>query len=183
MLSPIFAQATGYPMPAPLTQTGLHPALVTTLVGLIGLLIIVILVLTGINQWKQAFGRKPTIDVSLAGKADKGELEKVSLDIQGFALAKDLDGVREEHRLRALGLEKQISESRHQWREEFGAWQNFARERDEERNGRLRHLEQQLALAAQALAKLDERSVGIAGQISNVAQKLDRNIERATGRA
>lgn len=173
----ILAQTPGVPLPTPVVNGGLHPAMVTVVVGLVCLLVLVVLVLTVLKLWKENFGRTPPIDVTLGAKAEKGDVDTLKVDIKGLAMSKDLDAIREENRLRCVGLEAQISDSRHQWREEFNAWLLGAKDRDEERAKRLQHLEQQAVAAGQSLAKLDERSVGISSQLTNLNSKLDRLVE------
>ena len=177
MLSPILAQNTGVPLPTPVLNNGLSAPVVTVVVGIIGLLVIAALILTVLNLWKVNFGRKPTIEVDLQGKADSKDVSALKVDIKGFVTTKEFDAIKEEHRLRTLGLEKQISDSRHAWREEFGAWQTHARERDEDRAERLKRVEQQMTNNGQSIAAVSKQADLILAQLHNLDAKVDRNNE------
>lgn len=157
---------------------GLSWVTIVWIAGLLGFVGLAILVLHLVQLVRSVFGRKPALDVTLGAKADRGDLDRLEVDIKGFVRTQDMDVMREEHRLRWVGLQAEISESRHAWREEFNAWQLAAKDRDEERSGRLSRLEERMVAAGQSLAAVAKQADLILASLHNLDAKVDRNNER-----
>lgn len=146
--------------------------------GLIGAMTIAALALHLFQLSRAVFGRKPAIEVELGAKADRGDVDKLSVDIKGFATAKELEAHNEEHRLRATGLEKQISDARHEFANQANVLALAARERAASNDQFMKELQAHLTQNDRQIAKLETSIEHNAGAIGNLVQKFDRLIER-----
>lgn len=152
----------------------LNPQVIYVFGGILGLLGIYVLILNAIAAHKKVFGRTPPFEVELNGKADSSHVDRLEVDIKGFATTKELERYQEETRVRSRGLEEQISGLRHELREECQGLKAAAENREESAAEQFEQIRKQLSETDRLLAKLDERSQNVAGTISNFDRKLDR---------
>lgn len=154
------------------------PPTVTVLAGLLGLLTIAVLLLNAIISWQRVFGRKPPIEIDLQAKADRGALEKLEIDLKGFARSRDLERHQEETRVRARGLEEQISGLRHELRDECQEIKSAAEAREAKNEDAFRDLHAQMTHNAARLAAVQKQSDMILASLTNLGAKVDRVVER-----
>ena len=156
----------------------LDPQVVTVLAGLLGLLTILVLVLNAVSSWQRVFGRKPPIEIDLQAKADRGALEKLEIDLKGFASSRDLERHQEETRVRARGLEEQISGLRHELRDECQALKAAAENREAKYEDALHDLHAQMTQNAARLSAVQKQADMILTSLTHLSAKVDRVVER-----
>lgn len=156
----------------------LDPQTVTVLGGLLGLLTVLVLVLNAVTSWRRVFGRKQPFEIDLQAKADRGALEKLEIDLKGFASSRDLERHQEETRLRARGLEEQISALRHELRNECQSLKSAAESREVKNEDSFRDLHTQMTQNSARLSAVQKQSDMILASLTNLSAKVDRVVER-----
>jgi hypothetical protein len=156
----------------------LTPELITVVAGLLGLLTILVLVLNAVSLWQRVFGRRPPIEVDLQAKADRGTVEKLEVDIKGFASTRDLERYQEETRVRARGLEEQISGLRHELRDECQSLKSGAELRDAENKDAFRDLHNHMSQNNGRMSAVQKQADMILASLTNLDAKVDRVVER-----
>lgn len=159
----------------------LDPQAVTVLGGLLGLLTVLVLALNAVNSWQRVFGRKQPIEVDLQTKADRGALEKLEIDLKGFASSRDLERHQEETRVRARGLEEQISGLRHELRDECQSLKAAAESREVKNEDSFRDLHAQMMQNAARLSAVQKQADMILASLTSLGAKVDRVVERGAG--
>ena len=121
-----------------------------------------------------------TVDIKAHTESDPKEpaATKAVLDVTGFVATKEFEAHKEEVRLRAVGLEKQISESRHDWARELQAVLHAATVRDEVADEWRGEISQDVKQTGLKLAGVQKQADMIQASQDNMNNKLDRLIER-----
>ena len=173
--------AAGNPLDPPEIST---PVKIVAL-GMLGLLGAGIAILTFAKLWMDVMGKRSSATVSIQAHSESDSKDKESssgkgptIDISGFVAAKDFDAHKEEARLRAVGLEKQISESRHDWQRELQAVLTAAEDRDEASSEWRRTIGTDVKSTALKLAAVEKQADMIQATQQNMDQKLDRLVEK-----
>lgn len=156
----------------------LTPQTVTVLGGLLGLLTILVLALNAVTSWQRVFGRKQPIEIDLQAKADRGALEKLEIDLKGFASSRELERHQEETRVRARGLEEQISGLRHELRDECQSLKSAAESREAKNEDSFRDLHTQMTQNSERLSAVQKQADMILASLTNLSAKVDRVVER-----
>lgn len=156
----------------------LDPQMVSVFGGLLGLLTILVLVLNAVTSWQRVFGRTLPIEVDLQAKADRGALEKLEIDLKGFASSRDLERHQEETRVRARGLEEQISGLRHELRDECQSLKSAAQSREIKNEDSFRDLHTQMTQNAARLSAVQKQADMILASLTSLGAKVDRVVER-----
>lgn len=133
-----------------------------TVMGVVAALGIVVLVLTALNQAKKFFGRQPTFD----------EIIKTLLSVDDF------DIFKEEQRLRAVGLEKQISDARHSFDERANSDLKRNLETFEHMGKRNDDRDKAVAELRDSVSTLHERTATHVRSLDALFNKCDKLLER-----
>lgn len=150
-------------------QTALSKEAIFVLVGLLSLLGGYALILTVISGHRKVFGRNPPLEE---------DLNRVELNLKGFTSVKEFEALREEARLRAVGLEKQISTARHDFAKEMEGLAKNARADYEETSDHLTKLAEEVVKTRVTIGALDERTKNVAGTVHNFDAKLNTLLAR-----
>ena len=165
----------------PLDPPQISAPVVDVVLGVLGLLGAGILVLTFAKLWKDVMNKPAAIavDIGTHNKDDKSDpgTKRFEVDLTGFVATKTFDEHREELRLRTLGLEKQISDSRHDWRNELQAILDAAKLRDEVAEDWRGEMSDDVKKTALKLAGVETQSNLILALVTNLDAKVDRNNE------
>lgn len=160
----------------------ISPPVWTVILGVGSLLGAGILVLTFAKLWMDVLGKRTaTVNIQAHSDSDPHEspTPKVGvIDVTGFVATKDFDAHKEETRLRAVGLEKQISDSRHEWRNELNKVLQAATVRDETADEWRRQISDDVKGSSLKLAAVEKQADMIQATQTNMDAKLDRLIER-----
>lgn len=159
------------------------PEVSTVCVGLLGLLTVAVLILNAVSSWRRVFGRNPPIEIDLQSKANLHDVNRLEVDIKGFASTKDLEHYQEETRVRSRGLEEQISGLRHELRNECHALKTEADMRAAKNEDAFKDLNSQLRANASGMAGVQKQADMILAHLTNVSAKVDRIAERRAGGA
>lgn len=133
-----------------------------TVLGVVAFILIVAATFTALNQGRKFFARHPSLSEIL----------------KGLATIRDLEEHKEEHRLRCVGLEKQISETRHSFDERANSdlvrmektfLSIFARSEERDRT---------ISELSNTVSALHERSQSAIRHFDALFSKFDRLAER-----
>lgn len=130
--------------------------------GLVSILAIVVLFLSAVVKFKQAFGRTPPINETLAGLATLKHIDACNTSIQDL---------QEEMHLRSRGIEEQVSGLRHETRTELQSIVSVSEDRRDDVN-------EKLATIGGELAKLNERTERHTRSFDAVFTKCDNLLAR-----
>ena len=153
--------------------------------GVFGFMLLGITVLTFAKLWMDVLGKRHSATVSIQAHSDSDGKEKdnvpakgATIDISGFVAAREFELHKEEVHRRAVGLEKQISESRHDWQRELQSILALATDRDESATEWRNEISGDMKTTGQKLAAVKQQADIIQATQTNMDAKIDRLIER-----